>query len=100
MFHSYVRATSAKLTAIEKIEAIQKMEEVSLDIARRKGFIGILNTNTNPLSQQVASNVYGYQTLVDYQINKYVHGNGTKPFQRAPDNQRAMVQWKNILEVQ
>ncbi|XP_037039356.1 bacitracin synthase 1-like isoform X2 [Bradysia coprophila] len=98
IFHNYVRATSAKLTPPEKVEAIQKMEEVNLDIARRKGFIGILITNTDLLTQQLASNVYGYETLVDYQVNTYVHRDGTKPFQKAPDTQRVMVQWKSISE--
>ncbi|KAG4078429.1 hypothetical protein HA402_013140 [Bradysia odoriphaga] len=99
VFHNYVRATSAKLSAEEKVEAVQKMEEVNLDIARRKGFIGILITNTDVLSQQLASHVYGYQTLVDCQVNKYVHLDGTKPFQKAPDTQRALVQWKSISEL-
>lgn len=90
-------ATSAKLTPQENVEAIQKMEEVNLAIAKRKGFIGLFSTNTNALTQQLGS-IYGYQTLVDYQINKYVHRDGSKPFVKAPDSQRILVQWKNIIE--
>lgn len=91
-------ATSAKLTSSETIEVIQKMEETNLDIAKRKGFAGLFTTNTNPFRQQLASSVYGYRTLADYQINKYVHRDGTKPFRNAPDSQKVLVQWKNIAE--
>lgn len=91
-------ATSAKLTAQQNIEAIRKMEDVNLDIARRKGFVGIFTSNTNPLTQQLGSDVYNYRTLVDYQINKYVSRDGKKPFGKAPNEQRVLVQWKNIQE--
>lgn len=91
-------ATSAKLNPQENVEVIQKMEEVNLDIARRKGFVGILATNTNPLTQQLGASVYGYRTLVDYQVNEFIHRNGSKPFGKAPDSQRAILHWKNITE--
>lgn len=98
MFQSFVMATSAKLTPQENIQAIQKMEEINLDIARRKGFVGIFATNISPLTQQLDSGIYGYNTLVNYQINKYRRRDGTKPFKNAPDSQKVMVHWKNIIE--
>lgn len=98
VFHALLMATSAKLTPPENIEAIQKMEEVNLDIARRKGFVGIFATNTSPLTQQLASDIYGYRTLINCQINKYVHHDGSKPFGMAADSQRVLVHWKNITE--
>lgn len=98
MFHAFITATSAKLTPQENVEAVQKMEEVNLEIAKRKDFIGVSSTNTSTLTQQLASSIYGYRTLVDYQINKYVRSDGTKPFGNAPDSQRVMMQWKNITE--
>lgn len=98
VFHNFVIGTSAKLTPQENIEAIQKMEEVNLDIARRKGFIGIFATNTSPLTQQLASSIYGYKTCVNYQINKYVDRDGTKPFGKAPDSQSVMVHWKIVTK--
>lgn len=90
--------TSAKLTPQENIAVIQKMEEANLELATRKCFTGILATNTSPLTQQFGSNVYGYRTMVDYQINTYVHYDGTKPFERAPDSQRVIVHWKDVTE--
>lgn len=99
VFQAFVMATSAKLTPQENIEAIQKMEEENLDCARRKGFVGIFSSNTSPLTQQLDSNIYGYQILVNYQVNKYRSRDGTKPFKNAPDSQKVMVHWKNITEL-
>lgn len=95
VFHSFLMATTTKLTPQENVAVIQKMEEVQLDLAKRKGFVGILSVNTSPLTQQFA-NVYGYQEMVDCHINTYVHRDGTKPFSKAPDNQKIIVHWKEI----
>lgn len=46
--------------------------------------------------QQLATDVYGYETLLDYQINQYVAPDGSKPFGAADDSVRALVQWKPI----
>lgn len=95
VFQALVMGTSGELTAKENVEVIHKMEEVNLDVARRKGYVGIFSTNTSVLTQQLGK-IYGFQTCVDYQINKYVDCDGTKPFGKAPDSQRVMVQWKVI----
>lgn len=97
MFHNVVMATSGKLTPQQNIEAIQKMEEENVDVARQKGFIGILSTNTSLLTQQLGNSIYGYRTLVDYQINEYIdHRDGSRPFGNAPNSQRVLVHWKYI----
>lgn len=88
--------TSADLTPQENIVVINFMENQSLAIARQRHFLGIMTTNTSALTQQLATHVYGYETLLDYQINQYVCKDGFKPFGRAPDNQRALVQWKVV----
>lgn len=46
--------------------------------------------------QQLGTDVYKYQTLLDYQVNQYIASDNTKPFGLAPDDQRAVVQWKPI----
>lgn len=88
--------TSAQLNAQENIAVIQKMEEENISLAKRKGYEGVLSTNTSPLTQQLGSNFLGYRTLVDYQVNKYVSSDGSKPFLKAPDSQRVIVHWKDI----
>lgn len=98
VFHSYVQATSAKLTPQENIEAMQKMEEENFAIAKKKGFVGILTTNISPLTQQLSTSIYGYRTLVDCQVNKYCRPDGSRPFANAPDSQKVLLQWKNINE--
>lgn len=97
VFHCFITATSAKLTTQENIEALQKMEEVSLEIAKRKGFIGMSSTQVSQVTMQLGL-IYGYRSMVNYQVNQYVHSDGTKPFEKAPDTQTIMFQWKNITE--
>lgn len=91
--------TSSELTAQENIAVTQFMEDEVLKMAIRRKFAGILTTNTSPLTQQLGSNVYGYKTMLDYQVNQYVHRDGSKPFAKAPDTQRAIVHWKDITDL-
>lgn len=88
--------TSTALSAQENITVMQFMEEEVLKLAKRKQFAGIFTTNTSPLTQQLGTHVFGYETKLDYQVNQFVMCNGTRPFANAPDTQRVLVQWKNI----
>lgn len=94
--YSDIINTSAHLTAQQNIAVIKFMEDEVIQLAKRNRFAGILTTNTNPLTKQLATDVFGYQVLLDYQVNQYVHHDGTKPFTKAPDSQRAIVHWKEI----
>jgi hypothetical protein len=47
-------------------------------------------------SQQLCQNVYGYEQLLDYQVNQYVASDGSKPFHEAPDSQRAILGWRRV----
>jgi hypothetical protein len=46
--------------------------------------------------QQLGTDVYDYKVLNDYQVNLYVAPDGSKPFQEAPDSQRAICSWRQI----
>lgn len=46
--------------------------------------------------QQLGTDIYNYDVLLDYQVNHYVATDGTKPFGKAPDDQRAVCSWKAI----
>lgn len=94
--HTFMMGTNAKLTAQENITIMQFMENEVLLLAKRRGFVGIFTTNTNPLTQQLGTHEYCYETLLDWQVNEFVSKDGTKPFESAPDSQRAMVQWKRV----
>ncbi|XP_077302857.1 nonribosomal peptide synthetase ebony [Arctopsyche grandis] len=89
--HSFMMATHQELTAQENIAVIQFMEEELVQIAKKKGYIGIFTTNTSPLTQQLGSDILGYETLLDYQVNQFVSSTGRTPFAKAPDSQRALV---------
>ncbi|XP_055585866.1 beta-alanyl-bioamine nonribosomal peptide synthetase ebony [Uranotaenia lowii] len=96
ILHSFMMGTCADLNAQENIEAMHFMESEVLKIAKRGQFAGILTTNTSPLTQQLGSTVYGYESMLDYQINQYVASDGSQPFGKAPNDQRVIVHWKDI----
>lgn len=87
--------THENLSAQENIVAMTFMESEVIRLAKERTCCGILTTNTNALTQQLAQNVFGYETLLDYQVNHYI-SNGKKPFGNAPDAYRAIVQWKKL----
>ena len=96
ILHSFMMATNSSLTPKENVAVIQFMEEEVIRVARNKNFAGIFTTNTNPLTQQLGTNIYKYKTYLDYQVNEFVASDKTKPFGLAPDSQRALVQWKAV----
>ncbi|GJQ71326.1 hypothetical protein Trydic_g11060 [Trypoxylus dichotomus] len=94
ILHSFMMATRSTLTPGENVAIMSFMEDEVLKLANERKFAGIFTTNTSPLTQQLGTDVYGYQTMYDCQVNQYVASDNTKPFGRAPDSQRAIVQWK------
>lgn len=95
IMHSFMMGTHESLNAQENIVAITFMEKEVIRLAKERNCCGILTTNTNALTQQLARNVFDYETMLDYQVNRYI-SNGKKPFGTAPDSYRAIVQWKKL----
>lgn len=93
--HSFMMATHEELDARENIAVMTFMENEVIRLAEVRKCAGVLTTNTNALTQQLARDVYGYETLLDYQVNEY-EMDGKKPFGTAPDHYRAIVQWKKL----
>jgi hypothetical protein len=89
--------TNSALNAQDNVTVMNFMENEVLKLAKSKNFAGIFTTNTNPLTQQLGD-VYGYKTMLDYQVNQYQYSDGTRPFERAPKEQRAIVHWKDIRQ--
>lgn len=87
--------THENLDARENTAVTTFMENEIIRLAKAKNCSGVLTTNTNALTQQLARDVYGYETLLDYQVNEY-EVDGKKPFGTAPDHYRAIVQWKKL----
>ncbi|KAF4531412.1 hypothetical protein B566_EDAN009654 [Ephemera danica] len=96
VLHSFMLGTDPDISSAENVELTQIMEQECLRIARDRGFRGIFTTNTSPLTQQLCTDVYGYEMLLDYQVNQYVAPDGSKPFAEAPDSQRAICSWRRI----
>lgn len=89
--------TAENLNPRENIACMHFMEHEVLRVAREKQFAGIFTTNTSPLTQQLAD-VYHYKTLLNYQVNEFVCSDGSRPFGDAPDEQRAIVHWKEVAK--
>ncbi|KAK9708009.1 AMP-binding enzyme [Popillia japonica] len=96
VLHSFMMATRSTLTPGENVSIMNFMEDEVLKLAIERQFAGIFTTNTSPLTQQLGSDVYAYETIHDCQVNLYVASDNTKPFAKAPDSQRAKVQWKPV----
>lgn len=90
-----MNGTHESLTAQDNIIAMTIMENETIRISKAKDFGGILTTNTSALTHQLASHIFGYETLLDHQANQYVV-DGKKPFATAPDSYHNYVQWKEL----
>ncbi|XP_063389390.1 beta-alanyl-bioamine nonribosomal peptide synthetase ebony [Cydia fagiglandana] len=96
ILHSFMMATAEHLNARENVAAIRALEHATMRVAREKRFLGVFTTNTSPLTQQLGTDVLGFQTLLDYQINQYADEHGARIFGDAPDDMRAIVCWKTV----
>ncbi|KAL4707041.1 hypothetical protein ACJJTC_014320 [Scirpophaga incertulas] len=96
VLHSFMMATSPTLSARDNVAAVRALEAHTARLAAARRFRAIFTTNTSPLTQQLGTDVLGFQTLLDYQINQYVDCNGDRIFGKAPDDMRAIVCWKPV----
>lgn len=94
--YSSLLVTHERLDAKENVMLTTFMENETIRLANEKLCCGILTRNTNPVTQQLAVDVFGYETILDYQINQYITKDGEKPFGSAPDSDRAIMQWKQL----
>uniref|UniRef100_V9IDN0 Mycosubtilin synthase subunit C n=1 Tax=Apis cerana TaxID=7461 RepID=V9IDN0_APICE len=96
IIHNFMMTTSSDLNPAENVIMMKEMEEYCLQLAKRKEYAGIFTTNTSPLTQQLGIDVFGYETMLTYQVNRYYAPDGTKPFGKAPDDQLAICSLKMI----
>ncbi|EFN81121.1 hypothetical protein EAI_00160, partial [Harpegnathos saltator] len=96
IIHNFMMSTSSELNAAQNVLIMRQMEEHCLELIKREKYVGIFTTNTSPLTQQLGTDVYGYETLLTYQVNKYEAPDGSKPFGKAPDSQLAICSLKMI----
>lgn len=88
-------STHESLNAQENIALVTFMENETVRLAKEQKFCGIFTHNSNALTQQLASSVFGYETLIDLQVNQFIV-NGRKPFAIVPDSVRWILQWKKF----
>ncbi|KAF3424017.1 hypothetical protein E2986_06601 [Frieseomelitta varia] len=96
IIHNFMMTTSSDLNPAENVIMMREMEEYCLQLAKRKEFAGIFTTNTSPLTQQLGTDVFEYETMLTYQVNRYTAPDGAKPFEKAPDSQLAICSLKMI----
>ena len=71
------------------------METEVIRMAKEKNCCGVICVNTSELTQQLGEHVFGYDTLLDYQVNQF-DCDGRTPFSTVPDAVHAMVQFKSL----
>jgi len=88
--------TSEDIDESENVFVIQFMEERVIKMAEEKKFFGVMTTNTNALTQQIAIDIHGYEVLSEYQVNHFIAPDETKPFMLAPDSFKIVCCWKRV----
>ena len=51
LIHSFMMATTETSSPLENVQLIQKTEQETLELAKKKGFAGVFTTNTNELTR-------------------------------------------------
>lgn len=96
VFYGMLMGTNEKMSTQEIISVMSFMETEVLILAAEKGFHGVFTTNTNPLTQQLAISVHGYELLAKIQVNQYADVGGHLPFSASPDNQTVLLLYKSL----
>lgn len=84
--------TSTSLTPEENIRVVFMMEDHLLRLLKEKNFKAIVAIETCPLNAQIHKSVHGYETVKEFQANRFQDKNGQHPFQSADDSIKACVQ--------
>lgn len=90
--HAFAVATHESLSPRENVLAVTFMENELVRLGKQEKCYGILTSNMSPLTQQLASDVLGYETISDHQLNQFINADGVKPFENAPDSCWTSVQ--------
>ncbi|XP_076059253.1 beta-alanyl-bioamine nonribosomal peptide synthetase ebony-like isoform X2 [Oratosquilla oratoria] len=96
VMHSFMMTTSPRVSPGENVVLIQVMEERNLKMAKEKDYQAVFTTNTSELTQHVCDDLLHYTVLADYQVNLWTAPDGTQPFAKALDTQRAVCTVKYI----
>lgn len=92
---NYVLVTCDSLNAQENIALVTFMENELVRLAKEQNFHGLLALNSNELTQQLATSVFNYEFLYEYQVNQFTV-DGQQPFATLPDSTRWVVHWKEV----
>ncbi|XP_064627333.1 beta-alanyl-bioamine nonribosomal peptide synthetase ebony-like isoform X2 [Lineus longissimus] len=90
--------TNLDLSSQENVEMFYHMEMEVIRRATDAGFDGIEETNTHPVTVNLATYYLGYKTFLTYQINKFLLPDGRRPFAKIPDDSIIAVQLKFLSQ--
>lgn len=96
VLHGFMSGTSQTLTPQENVAVMTFIEAENINQAKSNGFKYIMANNTSPLTQQLATNVFGYEVATDIQLNKWTDENGNRPYINAPDTNRIVLVFKKL----
>lgn len=95
IFDNNLVGTHESLSAQENIALVTFIEKESVRLAKERNFYGLLALNSNELTQQLASTVFNYETLYEYQVNQFIV-DGQQPLAKVPDSTKWVVHWKKV----
>lgn len=95
IFDNNLVVTCESLSAQENIALVTFIENESVRLAKERNFYGILALNSNELTQQLASSIFNYEVLLEYQVNKFTVED-QQPFAILPDSTHWVVHWKKV----
>lgn len=98
IFHAFLMGTAENLNATQNIGVMTFMESEVIKLAKVKGYKGVFTTNTNPLTKQIGESVFGYETLSEVQVNKFVDTEGNRPFGNGADTLKSNVMYKDLTK--
>jgi hypothetical protein len=78
IFHTFMMATHDTLNSAENVFLMRLMEQKCLEIAKANSFVGILTTNTSPLTQVSNNKILIYKIIIITKNSNFTYINNKK----------------------
>lgn len=88
VLRNVLTSVDPRLSSKEKSQVMFHLENHLINFARSNGFEGILSTNANPFTEQLAQLVFKYDYSIEFQLKEI--------FPNAHSNERISIQLKNL----
>lgn len=84
--------TSTSFTPEENIRVVFMMEDHLIRLLSERNFKVIVAIESCSLNAQIHKSIHGYETVKEFQANRFINKNGQRPFESAADTLKTFVQ--------